>query len=312
MKTWLLLGMLLVGLCLSSCSKKSQSDRRDRTSEPDPATKPADPTKPAPPPRLIALDLGDEVTLKLTLIPAGKFMMGGRLSPAEVAQRFHRYGAREAYYTGEHPQREVTISKPFYMGVWEVTRPQWSAVMGSRPWEGKKCDRPNTGNIANHISWDDASKFCIVLSKKTGKAVVLPTEAQWEYACRAKSKGAYCFGDDESKLGVYAWYAANTLVRDEPYPHAAGQKMSNRWGLYDMHGNAAEWCRDWYAEKFYANANNIDPENTTETKHRAVRGGHWGLYPDSCRAAYRFKHLPADRKCSYGFRVVVAIGSGVE
>ena len=315
MNTRLLLAALLLGLCLSSCSKKDRTERTEREDRPDPAdstTKPSDPPKKDTPPRTLTLDLGNKVTMKLVRIPAGKFMMGSKFSAAEVAKKFLRYGAQEAYYTGEHPQREVTISKPFYMGIWEVTRPQWRAVMRAAPWKGKACDRPNTGNVANHISWDDASKFCEALAKKTLKKVSLPTEAQWEYACRARSKTEYCFGDSEAKLGVYAWFAENALGINEPYPHTAGQKTPNRWGLYDMHGNAWEWCSDWYDEKFYAAGKNGDPENTTEASARVLRGGEWGQYPDSCRAAYRFKNAPATRNCSYSFRVVVAIEPGVK
>ena len=313
MKTQLLLGTLLLGLCLSSCSKNDRTDRTYRGDRPDPAestTKPAAKPKKPTQPRLLTLDLGNEVKMKLTLIPAGKFVMGSRFSAADVAKKFLRYGGQEAYYAGEHPQREVTISKPFYMGIWEVTRPQWRAVMRAAPWKGKACDRPNTGNVANHISWDDASKFCEALAKKTLKKVSLPTEAQWEYACRARSKTEYCFGDSEAKLGVYAWFAENALGINEPYPHTAGQKTPNRWGLYDMHGNAWEWCSDWYDEKFYAAGKNGDPENTTEASARVLRGGEWGQYPDSCRSAYRFKNPPTIRKCSYSFRVVVPINTG--
>lgn len=316
MKTWLLAGMLLVGVCLSSCSKKSQANRnnqKEQASSSDPTTKPAEKPKPAPRPRSISLDLGDKVKMRLALIPAGKFMMGAKLSPAEVASKYRKFAALESYYAGEHPQHEVTISKPFYMGVLEVTRPQWGAVMGAAgPWKDKKCDRSDTGNIANHVSWDDANKFCEAISKKIGKTVALPTEAQWEYACRAGSKSEFSFGDNESRIGLYAWYAANTLIRDESYPHPAGQKPPNFWGLCDMHGNASEWCRDWYAEKFYENAKNTDPENTTPAQHRVLRGGEWGQYPDSCRSAYRSKNTPTARKCGYGFRVVIAVDPSVK
>jgi formylglycine-generating enzyme required for sulfatase activity len=306
--------MLAASLCLSSCSKRNQApptNRTDRSSK-TPATRPAD--KPEKPriPSLIALDLGGEVKMMLVLIPAGKFLMGGEASAAETARKFQEYGSQESYYVGEHPQREVNISKPFYMGRWEVTRPQWRAVMGSEPWKGKKCDRPGAGDIANHVSWDDANKFCLAISKKTGRKFALPTEAQWEYACRAGSKSAFSFGDDELKLGLYAWYAANALGVNEPHPHSAGQKHPNILGLYDMHGNAAEWCRDWYAEKFYQTAGDTDPENTEKTEHRVLRGGQWDLYPDACRSAYRFKDAPAARRCGYGFRVVIAVEPSVD
>ena len=313
MKTRLLLGMVLASVCLSSCSKSdqtAQTGRTDQTASKAPAKEPSGPPKPPPIPSSLKLDLADKVTMQLILIPAGKFMMGGEVSAADTAGRFKKYGAQESYYAGEYPRREVTISKPFYMARREITRAQWIAVMGSEPWKGKKCDKPTAGDIANHVSWDDADKFRQTLAKKIGRKVTLPTEAQWEYACRAGSKSTFSFGDDESRLMLYAWYAANTLVVNEPYPHTAGRKHPNTWGLYDMHGNAAEWCRDFYAEKFYENSPTVDPENTAKTEHRVLRGGQWGLYPDSCRSAYRLKDAPTATQCSYGFRVVIPVEPG--
>jgi len=248
--------------------------------------------------------------MRLALIPAGKFLMGGEAPAAQIAAKFSQYASTEASFAPEHPQHEVTISKPFYMGMLEVTRDQWVAVMGPGPWKGKKCDRADSGNIANHISWEDASAFCRKLSAQTGKSVALPTEAQWEYACRAKSTSAFYFGDDEARLERYGWYAANTLGRGASHPHTAGRMPPNRWGLYDMHGNIQEWCRDWYDEKFYAGTENTDPENTTKSDRRVLRGGHWGLYPDGCRSAFRSADGPTVRKCSRGFRVVIAAGPG--
>ncbi|MDP6547233.1 MAG: formylglycine-generating enzyme family protein, partial [Phycisphaerae bacterium] len=124
------------------------------------------------PPKTLALALGKNVTLKLTLIPAGKFLMG---SPETETGRGDAEG----------PQREVTLSEPFYMGVTEVTQSQWKAVMGTEPWAGKSYAKSGGSHAASYLSWDDASKFCEILSKKTGKKLSLPTEAQWEYACRA-------------------------------------------------------------------------------------------------------------------------------
>ncbi|MDP6717400.1 MAG: formylglycine-generating enzyme family protein, partial [Pirellulaceae bacterium] len=127
--------------------------------------------------KTLALDLGKGVTLKLVLIPAGKFQIG---SPKTETNRNNDEG----------PQREVTISKPFYMGITEVTQSQWKAVMGT----DRSGDKSGSNNAVSHISWSNANKFCKVLSKKTGRKVMLPTEAQWEYACRAGSKTAYSFG----------------------------------------------------------------------------------------------------------------------
>ena len=311
MKTRLLLGMLLASLGLSACSKtqddSGRADRDDSSSDNGAATKPAEAPKKAAPPSSITLDLTDEVRMKLVLIPAGEFMMGAEAPAVEVAEKFKRYSSQESYYLAEHPRHKVAISKPFYMGRLEVTRPQWTAVMGTTPWKGRKCDRPEAGDVANHVSWELADKFCKALAKKTGRKVSLPTEAQWEYACRAGTESAFSFGDDDSRMGLYAWYAANTLVADDPHPHTAGRKPPNRWGLYDMHGNASEWCRDWYDAKFYEKAPAIDPENTDKAQQRVLRGGQWDQYPDACRSAFRAKDIPTARKCGYGFRVVTEV-----
>ena len=194
----------------------------------------------------LTVEFDHGVTMKLVLIPAGNFLMG---SPETETDRRDYEG----------PQREVTISQPFYMGIYEVTQAQWRAVMGTEPWHGRVWVQSGADIAANHISWDDASKFCELLSEKTSKKVALPSEAQWEYACRAGSKTAYCFGDDAAKLGDYAWYYENAYNKDEKYAHSVGRKQPNAWGLYDMHGNVLEWCRDWCAEEFYANARNADP-----------------------------------------------------
>ena len=252
----------------------------------------------------LTLDLGKGVTMKLALVPAGKFLMGSKLSAAEVARM---YGGKVSQHTDEHPRHEVTISRPFYMGIHEVSQAQWRAVMGTEPWKDKISGKPGDGNAASWMNWYEASEFCGKLSQKTGKMVTLPTEAQWEYACRAGTKTIYCLGDDSSKLGDYAWYQDNARKTGEEYAHPVGQKKPNAWGLYDMHGNVWEWCRDWYAEDFYAEAKNVDPENTTETKHRTVRGGSWHNDPRHCRSAGRNSWCGSSyRHYNYGFRVMVA------
>ena len=145
----------------------------------------------------------------------------------------------------------------------------------------------------------------------TGKKIALPTEAQWEYACRAGTGTAYCFGDDASKLGDYAWYRKNAWLVDERYVHLVGQKKPNAWGLYDMHGNVTEWCRDLYDKRYYAKGKHVDPENTTEPKHRVVRGGTWYDYYGRVRSAYRDHQDPSERYYCNGFRVVVELDSSV-
>ena len=234
------------------------------------------------PRRGLTLDLGKGVTMKLVLIPAGKFLMGS--TKTETGRN-----------DDEGPQREVTISKSFYIGAYEVTQAHWYAVMGTKPWNGKSNAKSGSDNAANFITWNDASKFCLALSKKTGRKVVLPTEAQWEYACRAGSKAAYYYGDDGSVLSDYAWYydnAGKMVCQNDrgDRAHAVGQKRPNTWGLYDMHGNVGEWCCDWYDEDFYANAKNVDPVNSTKAKARVFRGGsyiHTARIGGSCRSAER-------------------------
>ena len=249
------------------------------------------------------LNLGRGVKMKLTLIPAGKFQMG---SPE----------TEDGRKDDEGPQHEVTISKPFYMGACEVTQAQWRVVMGTEPWVGKYLAKSDPNNPASWITWDAATAFCEALSKITGKKVTLPTEAQWEYACRAGSNTVYYFGDDSSRLGDYAWYKRNTygkmeelLDKDAMYTRPVGQKKPNAFGLYDMHGNVWEWCRDWYDEKFYAKANKVDPENTTKTEYRVLRGSAWFKIPEDCRAAIRFGEFTDSGYDYIGFRVIIPAGS---
>ena len=244
--------------------------------------------------RTMMLDLGKGVTMKLRRIPAGKFLMGTPVTPKMNTK-----------YRSDIPQRAVTISKPFHIGVCEVTQAQWTAVMGSAPWRGQRLVEIGDDYGASYIGWNDADKFCRKLSVKTGRKVVLPTEAQWEYACRAGSKTTYCFGNDERKLCYYAWYPGGR-PRMEVYVHRVGMKKPNAWGLYDMHGNAREWCRDWFDEKFYRRAKNVDPENTAKTEYRSGRGGAWNSTAERCSSAVRLglRQINANFY-NAGFRVVV-------
>ena len=247
------------------------------------ATSPATQTS-TQPAKELTLDLGNKVTMKLALIPAGKFMMG---SPAGEKDRVDSEG----------PQREVTISNAFYMGIYHVTQEQYEQVMGKNPSNFKGAQNP-----VEQVSWDDAVEFCKALSKKAGKTVSLPTEAQWEYACRAGSKTRFSYGDDDDygKLGDYAWYTKNS----DNKTHPVGQKKPNDFGLYDMHGNVLQWCSDWYAES-YANANKTDPMGPASGSDRVLRGGCWYGDPDRCRSAYRRWFTPDNRHYGVGFRVSV-------
>ena len=253
--------------------------------------------------RHLILDLGNDVTMKLVPVSSGKFLMGSKMPAAEVARKF---GGKEERHANEHPRREVTISRPFYIGIHEVTQAQWRAVMGTEPWKDKISGKPGDDYAASWMSSIEANEFCQKLSKKTGRTVTLPTEAQWEYACRAGTTTEFCFGDDPEKLGDYAWFQTNARKTGEQYAHAVGKKKPNAWGLYDMHGNVWEWCRDWHSDDFYAKSGAVDPENTTASKNRIVRGGSWHNDPLHCRSAGRNSWSgPRYRHYNYGFRVVV-------
>ncbi len=261
-------------------------------------------------PALISFDkktlefrFGNGVTMKLVRIEAGTFMMGSKLLAEETARRFD---SKVNYYGDEHPQHQVTLTKPFYIGVTEVTQAQWRAVMDSQPWGGKKYARAGADHAASYITWDDAAAFCRMLSKKTGLTVRLPTAAEWEYACRAGTTTIYGFGDDLSKLGDYAWYDDNTREKSDEYAHAVGVKKPNAWGLYDMHGNVWEWCADWYAGS-YANAGAHDPKGPATGWERVLRGGSWFFDSDGCRAANCARLSPDWGNVSGGFRVVVQL-----
>ena len=246
------------------------------------------------PPKELTLDLGQGVSLNLVLIPSGKFMMG---SPETEKDRS----------SDEGPQREVTISKAFYLGVTEVTQAQWKSVMGTEPWKGQEYVKEGADHAASYINWDDATLFCKALSKKMGRPVRLPTEAEWEYGCRAGRQTRFHYGDDEdySELGDYAWYRSNAYDKDEKYAHPVGRKKPNAWGLYDMHGNMWEWCSDRYG--LYANAKLIDPQGQGFGSDRVLRGGGWLNGPHGCRSAFRLRSSTVGRGIGGGFRVVVPL-----
>ena len=238
--------------------------------------------------------LDEKVALRLVLIPGGKFTMG---SAAGEADRDDREG----------PVREVVLSRPFYLGVSEVTQAQWRAVMGTEPWKGKPCVKEGDDYPATYVHWLDAVAFCEKLSAMRGLSVGLPSEAQWECACRADSAARYHFGSDDDLLGDHAWYYANALKKKEMYAHRAAAKKPNAWGLYDMHGNVWEWCADWYGGQYYAKAKKIDPRGPSAGARRVFRGGSWGSFRASLRSANRGRDVPDSRGSNIGFRVIVRV-----
>ena len=240
------------------------------------------------------LALGDPIVnsigMKMLLIPPGEFTMG---SP----------DSDENAHDSEKPQHRVKLTKLFYLSVYEVTQQQYEKVMGDRPWQGKLYAKDGPDNPATYVNWNDAVEFCRKLSKKEGVEYRLPTEAEWEYACRAGTTTAYSFGDDASQLGKYAWHYKNAWGIGEKYAHRVGQKLPNPWGLYDMHGNAWEWCQDWYAP--YGSEKVVsDPMGTAQDGGRVLRGGSsYLIYAQNVRSAYRLSFLnPVYRYVYFGFR----------
>jgi formylglycine-generating enzyme required for sulfatase activity len=161
------------------------------------------------------------------------------------------------------------------------------------------------------VSWDDAQAFCKKVSEKAGVALRLPTEAEWEYACRAGSKGRFCFGDADTALRDYAWYIVNSTDRrtGKRTTQPVGQKKPNAWGLYDMHGNVWEWCSDWYAANYGSDGSQTDPTGPATGSIRVLRGGSWNYCQYGCRASGRGRIGPNGQYDvnGGGFRVVIAI-----
>jgi formylglycine-generating enzyme required for sulfatase activity len=239
--------------------------------------------------------LTNSIGMEFVLIPAGTFQMGSDISPEEMAKR---YGGKAEWYKREHPQHQVTISRPFYLQTTPVTHGQWQQVMGKNPAYFKKCGK---NCPVEDVSWNDAQEFIVKLNRmeKTDK-YRLPTEAEWEYACRAGSTTRFYFGDAEAGLGKYAWYWNNSQKKTHP----VGKKKPNAWGLYDMHGNVWEWCQDWFGG--YPPGPVTDPEGPASGERRVLRGGSWVGFAWFARSAVRYYDFP-DGGDLIGFRVARAL-----
>jgi len=259
--------------------------------------------------------INNSIGMTLKLIPAGEFFMGSPDDAIEAEKN-------------EKPSHRVRITKPFYLGVYEVTQAQYEGVMGNNPSyfsangggkdrvAGQSTDRYPVENV----SWLDAIQFCNKLSEKEGRKPFyeidgkdirvpdwngqgyrLPTEAEWEYACRANASTPtrFSFGDNMAELGLYGWFVGNSEWRTHP----VGQKRQNGFGLYDMHGNVLEWCWDLYGEGYYNQSAADDPTGPAGAVDRVFRGGGWYISARGCRPAYRTWVTPEGRGSSLGFRV---------
>ena len=220
------------------------------------------------------------LTMEFVLIPAGEFMMGGG--------GWH-----------EGPVHKVRITRPFYIGKYEVTQAAYVGVVGKKPslFKGRS-------NPVECVSWRNCVAFCNDVSESAGVQVTLPTEAEWEYACRAGTQTRFSYGDDPdcSQLGEYAWYGDKLFNKT----HQVGQKKPNPWGLHDMHGNVLEWCQD--GMRSYTPSAQTDPRGP-QGGSRVLRGGSWNYDPRRVRSAYRSVYAPTYAWGDIGFRVVVVFGS---
>ena len=241
-------------------------------------------TRQQEPAKELMVDLGGGVHMCLVWIPAGSFKMGDAKGPVY-----------------EQPVHQVNVTKPFYLGKYEVTQEQWQAVMGNNPSYFKSPTNP-----VENVSWIDCQSFARRINEKfaiAGEKYALPTEAQWEYACRAASSTRFFFGDDGKALGDYAWYDDNSGNKTHP----VGRKRPNAWGLYDMLGNAWEWCQDWYGADYYAKSPTDDPTGPPAGTGRSIghvaRGGSWDYPAGQYRTLFRDYDAPEYKLDNLSFRI---------
>ena len=226
-------------------------------------------------------------------VAAGRFQMG---SPVAEAGRSNDEG----------PQTEVTISRGFWLGIVTVTQEEWKAVAGDLAGLNSDPSYFRGDRLpVEQVSWDDCQQWLRELNSleeerlPEGFQYRLPTEAEWEFACRAGTSTRFHFGDDDGGLDDHAWYSGNSRSQTHP----AGEKKANAWGFYDLHGNVWEWCQDWYGA--LGGGIVADPKGPVSGLNRVLRGGSWGVAASRCRSAYRVWNKPGYRDYTLGFRLAL-------
>lgn len=241
-------------------------------------------------------DLPEEAKqLEMVLIPAGDFLMGTKEDERELFSE----SSRSSWSTSnkvieEKPQRRRVIENRFYIGKYEITQAQWNAVMNDNPSMGER----NSNFPVENITWNQCQKFIDAINRLDLGKFRLPTEAEWEYACRAGTTTRYYWGDDpdQKTMGDYCWYDSNS---DLSGPKEIGFKLPNAWGLYDMAGNVEEWCMDGFTP------GSEKSQNDPSAPYRILRGGGWRFQGWFCRSSYRSYGLPDLRHSALGLRIVM-------
>ena len=301
------------------------------------------------------VEVTNSIGMKLEPIPAGEFLMGGQETAEQLVKGFAAYKRPASFFVDEYPRHRVRITRPYCLGKTEVTIGQFRAFVeatgykteaetdGQGGWgydsvSGKCGGRElrfhwkNTGfpqteeHPVMNVTWNDAVAFCQWLSKKEGKKYRLPTEAEWEYACRAGTTTRYNNGDDPDELPKVG--QVNDARGRTTFPHVqelditkgeavkftspVGKLPANRFGLQDMHGNVWEWCSDWFGEDYYAKSPVDDPQGPATGNRRVRRGGAWNSYPLWARSAFRNWNTPWSRCVNLGFRVALETAEPVK
>ena len=247
--------------------------------------------------------LTNSIGMEFVLLPSGSFQMGSKDPDAKA-------------FANERPQHQVVISKSFYLAKYEVSQGQWEAVMGSNPYSLKRTNSSWESMIAvpgrfihndkpATVSWNDAQDFIKQLNQIEGHhRYRLPTEAEWEYAARARSSTSYFFGDDIDGLSKFAWYGEDFVTGST---HPVGQKAANSWGLHDIYGNVWEWVHDRYGDNYYQSSSQVDPVGPQDGTTRVVRGGSWHQTATDWRSSFRRDYPPDYRGISIGFRLALSL-----
>jgi len=232
------------------------------------------------------LQLAPRVSLVLSLISPGVFLMG---SLSHEPDR----------YENEGPRHRVRMTRPYYLGIYPVTQAQWQSVMGTTLFRFRGADRPAEG-----INAYDAEIFCQRLSERFGRRIRLPTEAEWEYACRGGTQTTFYTGNSERSLRRAGW-CSRTTPGSARFTRRVGSLLPNAWGLYDMHGNVREWCAD--DQRDYTEQEQTDPRGPESNMYRIVRGGSWYYTAEDARSASRYQRPMDYRLEYYGFRVAMPV-----